>query len=81
MHYTRAAWAALLMVELVSADNDISYNPTLGTGQLQVRDIHYVRYKYRTTWEFCQLLDQKCIASKKGFDQWLAYAESNKWVK
>lgn len=63
------------------ADNDISYNPALGTGQLQVRDIHYVGYKYRTTWEFCQLLDQKCIASKKGFDQWLAYAESNKWVK
>lgn len=60
---------------------DISYNPALGTGQLQVRDIHYVTLQKRTTWEFCELLDRKCIASKKGFDQWLAYAKQNEWIK
>ena len=63
------------------ASNDISYNPALGTGQLQVRDIHYVTLQSRTTWEFCQLLDKKFIASKKGYGQWLEYAEKNGWIK
>ena len=63
------------------ADADISYNPALGTGQLQVIDIHYVSLQERTTWEFCQLLDRKFIASKKGFDQWLEYAQQNNWIK
>lgn len=61
--------------------HDISYNPALGSGQLQVRDIHYVTIEHRTTWEFCQLLDKKCIASKKGFDGWYDYALLNKWIK
>lgn len=61
--------------------HDISYNPALGSGQLQVRDIHYVTIEHRTTWEFCQLLDKKCIASKKGFDGWYDYALQNKWIK
>jgi hypothetical protein len=60
---------------------DISYNPALGTGQLQVRDIHYVELQHRTTWEYCQLLDKKFIASKKGFGQWLEYAKQNGWIK
>ncbi len=60
---------------------DISYNPALGTGQLQVRDIHYVSLEKRTTWEFCQLLDKKFIASKKGFKAWLELAKSNGWIK
>jgi len=59
----------------------VSYNPALGTGQLQIRDIHYVTHQKRTTWEFCTLLDKKCIASKKGYDQWLEYAKKNKWIK
>lgn len=63
------------------ADADISYNPALGTGQLQVRDIHYVSFKERTTWEFCQLLDKKFLASKKGYEQWLEYARQNGWIK
>lgn len=54
---------------------DISYNPALGTGPLQVRDIHYVTIEERTVWEFCQLLDKKCIASKGGFTNWLRYAK------
>lgn len=63
------------------AENDISYNPALGTGQLQVRDIHYVKFQHRTTWEFCKMLDYKFIASKKGFQQWLEYAQKNGWIK
>jgi len=60
---------------------DISYNPALGSGQIQVRDIHYVTSTRRTTWEFCQLLDQKCIASKKGFNEWLRMAKTYGWIK
>jgi hypothetical protein len=61
--------------------NDISYNPALGSGQLQVRDIHYVTKEIRTAWEFCQLLDEKCIASRKGYAEWLRYAKQNCWIK
>lgn len=63
------------------AASDISYNPALGSGQLQVRDIHYVTITKRTTWEFCQLLDQKMIKSKKGFGGWLDMANDNEWIK
>jgi hypothetical protein len=61
--------------------SDIGYNPALGSGQLQVRDIHYVKLTKRTTWEFCQLLDRKFIASKKGFNEWLEMARANEWIK
>jgi len=60
---------------------DISYNPALGSGQLQVRDIHYVKLEKRNTWEFCQLLDRKFINSKKGFEGWLELARTNEWIK
>ena len=60
---------------------DISYNPALGSGQLQVRDIHYVKLTKRTTWEFCQLLDRKFIKSKKGYDAWLELAKTHEWIK
>jgi hypothetical protein len=60
---------------------DISYNPALGSGQLQVRDIHYVKLTKRTTWEFCQLLDRKFISSKKGFVGWLELAKAHEWIK
>lgn len=63
------------------SDSDISYNPALGTGQIQIKDIHYVTYQKHTTWEFCELLDRKCIASKKGYEQWLEYARQYGWVK
>ncbi len=61
--------------------SDISYNPALGSGQLQVRDIHYVTLTKRTSWEFCQLLDRKFIHSRKGFNEWLQLAKANEWVK
>lgn len=59
---------------------DISYNPALGTGQIQIKDIHYVTLKERTTWEFCQLLDKKYIASK-GEVEWFKLANKNEWIK
>lgn len=64
------------------SDADISYNPALGTGQIQIRDIHYVSLKKRTAWEFCQLLDKKYLASsKRDFNSWLILAKQNGWIK
>jgi len=64
------------------SDSDLNYNPALGTGQIQVKDIHYVEYKYRTTWEFCQLLDKKYLSSsRRSFDNCDEEAVRNKWIK
>lgn len=64
------------------SEPDISYNPALGTGQLQIKDIHYVSLVKRTTWEFCQMLDAKYLASKKRtFNDWLTLATQNGWIK
>ncbi|MBF0345065.1 MAG: hypothetical protein HQL06_12655 [Nitrospirae bacterium] len=57
------------------SESDISYNPALGSGQLQVRDIHYVSRQNMTVWEFCQMLDKKCISSRTGFEGWYRYAK------
>lgn len=64
------------------SEPDISYNPALGTGQIQIRDIHYVAMTKRTSWEFCQLLDKKFLSSKqRTFDNWFVLANKNKWIK
>lgn len=64
------------------SEADLSYNPALGTGQLQIRDIHYVNLQERTAWEFCQMLDQKFLAStKRTFDDWHNLAQQNSWIK
>lgn len=61
---------------------DIIYNPALGTGQIQIRDIHYVELEQRTTWEFCQLLDRKYLqSSRRTFSEWLVLANKNGWIK
>lgn len=63
-------------------DADISYNPALGTGQIQIKDIHYVTYQYRTTWEMCQLLDKKYLhSSRRTLDDFYREAKKNKWIK
>jgi len=62
------------------SERDLSYNPALGTGQLQIRDIHYVDIVNRTVWEFCQMLDAKFIRSK-GEDAWLKMATKYQWIK
>ncbi len=63
------------------SESDISYNPALGSGQLQIKDIHYITRENRTVWEFCQLLDKKFIASRKAYPEWLKLAEKNGWIK
>lgn len=63
------------------SEPDISYNPALGTGQIQVRDIHYVSQTPRTVWEFCQLLDSKCMSSRQGYEGWYVYAAKFGWIK
>lgn len=64
------------------SDADINYNPALGTGQIQIKDIHYVTYQYRTTWEMCQLLDQKYLhSSRRTFEDFYREAVKNQWIK
>lgn len=64
------------------SDADISYNPALGTGQIQIKDIHYVTYQYRTTWEMCQMLDRKYLhSSRRSFDDFYREAKKYKWIK
>ena len=64
------------------SDADISYNPALGTGQIQIKDIHYVTYQYRTTWEMCQLLDRKYLhSSRRSIDDFYREARRHKWIK
>ena len=64
------------------SNSDLSYNPALGTGQLQIKDIHYVSLEKRTTWEFCKLLDSKYLSStKRTFENWLALAQQYGWIK
>ena len=61
---------------------DLSYNPALGTGQIQIKDIHYVSRERRTAWDFCQLLDHKYLrSSKRDIEQWLELARKNGWIK
>lgn len=63
------------------AENEIVYNPALGTGQIQLRDIKNVTITRRTTTDFCRILDKKFIASKNGFENWLDLATRHKWIK
>ena len=64
------------------SSKDVDYNPALGTGQIQVRNIHDVELQERTTWEFCQLLDRKYLQSaRRSFGQWLKLAKKNGWIR
>ncbi len=64
------------------SEDDLSYNPSLGTGQIQIKDIHYVELTYRTTWQFCQLLDKKYLnSSRRSIDDFYREARKNKWIK
>ena len=64
------------------SDADINYNPALGTGQIQIKDIHYVTHQHRTTWEMCQLLDKKYLHStRRTMDDFYREAKKNKWIK
>ncbi len=61
---------------------DVNFNPALGSGQIQVRDIHQIQHQYRSTWDFCQLLDQKYLgSSRRTVNNWIELARSNKWIQ
>ena len=63
-------------------EDDLNYNPALGTGQIQVKDIHYVSTQHRTTWEMCQLLDRKYLhSSRRTINDFYREAVRNKWLK
>lgn len=62
--------------------SDISYNPALGTWQIQIKDINYVTVEKRTTREFCRLLDKKYLSSQKQtIDSRLNLAKQFKRIK
>ena len=64
------------------SDDDLSYNPALGTGQIQIKDIHYVKTQYRTTWQMCQTLDKMYLRSpRRTFDDFVREAKKNQWIK
>lgn len=64
------------------SENDFSINPALGTGQIQIKDIHYVKVIRRTAEQLVKLLDDKYIASSKHtFQGWLREAQKHKWIK
>lgn len=60
--------------------SDMNYNPALGHGQLQIRDIHYVDEEIRTVMDFIELLDRKYIKSHSK-DKWIKLALSKGWIK
>lgn len=63
------------------ADSDLSYNPALGTGQVQLRNVNSINLSPRTTLGFCQMLDRKFLASKKGYAAWLQLATAGGWIR
>ncbi len=64
------------------SSEDLNYNPALGTGQIQIKDIHYVTRVERTTWEFCKLLDKKYMnSSRRTYEDWYREATKYKWIK
>jgi hypothetical protein len=62
------------------SSKDLSYNPALGTGQLQIRDIHYVDVEKKKTAQFIKMIDEKYIKSK-GLKSWIKLAEKFEWIK
>jgi hypothetical protein len=62
------------------SSKDLNYNPALGTGQLQIRDIHYVEEEKKTTEQFVKMIDKKYIKSK-GLKPWIKLAEKHQWIK
>ena len=62
------------------SSKDLNYNPALGTGQLQIRDIHYVEEQRKTAKDFVAMIDEKYIKSK-GLQAWKKLANQYNWVK
>jgi hypothetical protein len=63
-------------IKYVSTE-DLNYNPALGTGQMQIKDIHYVKEERKTVEQFIKMIDDKYIKSK-GLSAWLKLAKTYK---
>ncbi len=59
---------------------DLNYNPALGTGQMQIRDIHYVDEERKTAEQFIKMIDDKYTKSK-GIKPWIRLAIKFGWIK
>lgn len=64
-------------------ESEFNINPSLGTGQLQIGDIHYVDAdSYRTVDEFVDLLDKKYMSIvSNNKNKWKELADKNGWIK
>lgn len=62
------------------SSKDLNYNPALGTGQMQIKDIHYVEEDKKTAEQFIKMIDEKYIKSK-GIKPWQKLATKYGWVK
>lgn len=63
------------------ADRDLVFNPALGKGQLQIRQIQHMDVgTKRSTADFCALLDAKYVANK-GEAAFVALAAEEGWLE
>ncbi len=62
------------------SSKDISYNPALGTGQIQIKDIHYVTKVNTTVDAFIKMLDAKFVKSHS-LEKWIIMAKKYNWIK
>ena len=62
------------------SSKDLNYNSALGTGQMQIRDIHYVDEERKTVAQFIKMIDDKYIKSK-GIKPWIKLAKKFDWIK
>lgn len=64
-------------------EKEFTINPALGTGQIQISDIHYVSAdEERTAEQFVELLDSKFLSIKENsIKKWADLAEKNNWLK
>lgn len=67
------------MFKSLSADEQQNFLDSLKN---EPKDIHYVTYQYRTTWEMCKLLDQKYLhSSRRTIEDFYREATKNQWIK
>lgn len=64
------------------SDWDLKYNPSLGTGQLQIKQLHRIKEEKRTTHSFIKLIDSKYLkSSRKTIDDFLKLAQDFNWIE
>ena len=74
---------AIIDDSILSGKNKIIINTNLKLG-LPMENINKVAGPFVEAWAFeifSDILDEKCIASHKGYTEWLRYANQNHWIK